>query len=119
MPAKAPISIARMTGPKMTGGTAGWTRVKRSRSRLSNMGGEALSWSVRAIRRTLSRNGNRLHVHRLWGASRRQLAPVDAVALDDAAVHRLHAAVHTLVRLEDPAHLTALDAGVGSGGVEV
>src|SRR5437016_5768901 len=30
---------------------------------------------------------------------------VEAIALHDAPVHRLHAAVHRLVRLEDPAHL--------------
>src|SRR3954453_11106645 len=33
---------------------------------------------------------------------------VQAVALDDLAAHRLHAAVHGGVRLEDPAHLAAL-----------
>src|SRR4051795_3478950 len=43
----------------------------------------------------------------------RQLALVDAVALDDPAVHRLHAAVHRPVRLEDPAHLAPLDPRPG------
>ena len=35
---------------------------------------------------------------------------VDAVLLDDLAAHRLHAPVHRLVGLEDPAHLAPLDA---------
>src|SRR3954470_977916 len=48
----------------------------------------------------------------------RELALVDAVALDDPAVHRLHAAVHRPVRLEDPAHLAPLDPAA-RGHVEV
>src|SRR4051794_29837173 len=43
------------------------------------------------------------------GGGRREGALVDAIALDDPAVHRLHAAVHRPVRLEDPPHLAPLD----------
>jgi hypothetical protein len=35
-------------GTKMIAGTAGWTRDKKSRRRLSNIGGEAESWAVRS-----------------------------------------------------------------------
>ena len=45
--------MTAMIGVKIIGGTDGWTRVKRSSSRLSNIGGEALRSSDRAIRPTL------------------------------------------------------------------
>src|SRR5919197_3155978 len=47
-----------------------------------------------------------------------EVAPVDAVALDPAAAHRLHAAVHGGVRLPDPPHLAPRLRG-GRGHVEV
>jgi hypothetical protein len=39
---------ATMTGTKISAGTTGWTREKKSRKRLSNIGGEAESRAVRS-----------------------------------------------------------------------
>ena len=35
-------------GTKISAGMIGWTREKKSRKRLSNIGGEAESWAVRS-----------------------------------------------------------------------
>src|SRR5215213_11989875 len=74
----------------MITGTAGCTRVKRSRSLDSNMGGDALSCSVRCCM-----------------APRLQRALEHAKTSDHTAAHGLHGAVHVRVGLEDPAHLAA------------
>src|SRR3954470_6733073 len=79
----------------MSTGTAGWTRVKRSRNLDSNMGGEAFKRSERRIRKPY-----------LLGLPNWKI--VDPEAADDAPAHRLHRAVHVAVGLEDPAHLAPL-----------
>ena len=53
MPTASPRSIpsqipATTTGTKTIAGTAGWTREKKSRNLLSNIGGEADSSDVRS-----------------------------------------------------------------------
>src|SRR3954469_20809811 len=114
MPSR-PTPVAKssvMTGRKISTGTAGCTRVKRSRSPDWNIGGEAFRYSERRMRKTLllpERRGE-------WGGP--QFSLVDAVAPDDPAAHRLHGAVHVRVGLEDPAHL-APRLGRGRGHVEV
>src|SRR3954469_6494933 len=92
----------------MSTGTAGWTRVKRSSSGESNMGGDARSSSVLSMLTRLSRGA----------PGRRDRLLVDAIPPHDAAVHRLHGAVHVRVDLEDPAHLAPGLRG-GLGHVEV
>src|SRR5215211_4055983 len=61
--------------------------------------------SLVGARSALSRLGHRASVP---GLRADQLSLVHAVALDDAATHRLHATVHGRVGLEYPAHLAAL-----------
>src|SRR5687768_5126286 len=92
----------------MSTGTAGWTRVKRSRNLDSNMGGEAFKRSERCIRKP--------YLLGLGGPG--QFKIVDPEAADDAPAHRLHRAVHVAVGLEDPAHLAPLEPRHG-GLVEV
>ena len=53
MPTESPRSIPSQIPPTTTGmktiaGTAGWTREKKSRNLLSNIGGESASWAVRS-----------------------------------------------------------------------
>ncbi len=45
IPSQTPTTT---TGMKTIAGMAGWTREKKSRNRLSNIGGEAESWLVRS-----------------------------------------------------------------------
>src|SRR5215217_7510249 len=48
-PRSIPSQIpATTTGTKMIAGRTGWTREKKSRKRLSNIGGEAESWADRS-----------------------------------------------------------------------
>ena len=52
VPTESPRSIPSQTPPTTTGtkttaGTAGWTREKKSRNLLSNIGGDAESWLLR------------------------------------------------------------------------
>src|SRR5919112_4562674 len=96
----------------MITGTAGCTRVKRSSSPDSNIGGEALRYSVRRMAGTLSGGRGR----RKWGCP--QFTLVDPVAADDPPAHGLHRAVHVRVGLQDPAHL-APGLRRGAGHVEV
>src|SRR5687767_3635635 len=96
----------------MSTGTAGCTRVKRSSSPDSNIGGEAFRYSERRMSTTLfvlKRGGQ-------WGFP--QFSLVDPVAPDDPSAHRLHGLVHVRVGLEDPAHLAPF-LGRRRGHVEV
>src|SRR5918992_1627510 len=89
----------------MSTGTTGCTRVKRSRNRDWNMGGEAFKRSERCMRKPyLLGSPNWKFVH--------------PEAAHDAAPHGLHRPVHVAVGLEDPAHLPPL-LGRDRGHVEV
>src|SRR4051812_1262508 len=108
----------------MTTGTAGCTRVKRSRSLDSNMGGEAFKSSERRMDSRLHRAaapvepGQSPTATACWPRGRSEDLLVDAVAAHDAPAHRLHGLVHVAVGLEDPAHLAPL-LGRAGGRVEV